>query len=186
MSIGAPPHAAYRTALSLLVLVLAACGRVEVPGSPPIQNTTRTEDLQLTLALPKTVWAAGEPITGAAALLVLDEGVTEASGSGSGLILFDFEELDGTRRMLAPRTMDCRPYRLKPGVPIPMPLQVSGGSWDAGDPHAEFYRQFLSDRTVRLPAGEWRISSTAALIPAPECAAAEVMATVHVDISVIE
>jgi len=67
-----------------------------------------------------------------------------------------------------------------------VPLQVSGGSWEAGDPHAEFYRQFLSDRTVRLPAGGWRISSTAALIPAPECAAAEVTATVHVDITVIE
>jgi hypothetical protein len=60
------------------------------------------------------------------------------------------------------------PYRLDPGRPMTSAITKSGGFSD-DDPDAAFYREFLNGTPVRLPAGDWRITSGASLVEGEGC-----------------
>lgn len=113
----------------------------------------------LVFELGDDTWRAGEPIAGRAWLTVAG-GSAELYGSGSGLLAFDFREVDGSRRMEAAWTDDCQPYRLEAGSPLSSGITKSGG-FGGDDPNAAFYRAFFADPLVRLPAGRWEITATA-------------------------
>lgn len=77
-------------------------------------------------------------------------------GSGSGLIGFGLEQLDGDNETSPIWTADCRPYDLSVGDPLRMPFQKSGGVSDTGF----FNRAYFEDPDLRLPPGIWRIYAT--------------------------
>ena len=68
-------------------------------------------------------------------------------------------------------TADCAPYRLEPGRPLTSAITKSGG-YSADDPNAAFYRAFLADPVVSLPAGDWRITAGASLVEGEGCSGA--------------
>jgi hypothetical protein len=72
-------------------------------------------------------------------------------------VVFGFEQLDGTLEMYPASGLMCGSLRtLEPGDQDGWAYNKSG-SWDNGDPNAEFYRQYIADPLLRLPAGEYRV-----------------------------
>jgi hypothetical protein len=154
-----------RLAPMLLCLALAGCAATSAlpSSSPGASETRRAADRQgsftLAFELPRLTWRAGEAISGTATLS-LANGAADVSGSGSGLIGFDFAEVGGSRHVEPAQTADCRPYRLEADRPIGSGILKSGGFYPE-QPNFEFYRSFLADPIVRLPAGEWTITALA-------------------------
>jgi hypothetical protein len=152
-----------------LVLLGAACGdaRPSHPsgapedGTAPVEARARDARFELVLRLPRLTWAAGEPIEAEASLTYLGPADRiEVSGSGSGLVLFGLEQVEGPVRFLGAATADCVPRTLDRGVPVVVPYRKSGGFSD-DDPNAAWYRAFFADPLLRLPPGSWRLSATA-------------------------
>ena len=163
-----------RLLVGLAVLVVAGCGPTVSPAptaapsatpgpTPQPSGAVRAEAVdgpfRLVFELAKDTWRAGEPIDGRASLEITAGGV-ELVGSGSGLVLFGFRELDGRRQMGPGATADCKVYRLDAGRPLATGITQSGG-FAGEDPDAAFYRAFFADPLVRLPAGRWEIQAFA-------------------------
>jgi len=76
--------------------------------------------------------------------------------SGSGLVLFTWEQQGGDLRQEALATAVCAPYSMNRGQALPAPFAKSGG-FSADDPHAAFWKQYFADPALHLPAGRYRI-----------------------------
>jgi hypothetical protein len=158
----------------LLCLAVAGCAAISAaPTSTPSatanpQAADHQGSFNLAFELPRTTWKAGEAIDGAATLSVTKARGVDLGGSGSGLIGFDFAELNGSRHVQPAQTSDCRPYRLDPGAAISSPISKSGGFYPE-QPDFEFYRSFLTDPMVHLPAGEWTITAVATFSEGQGC-----------------
>jgi hypothetical protein len=169
-----------------LGVVLAACAG-QTPAAPSAVPGERASDVkgpfQLTFELPRTTFRAGEPIEGRATLAVIGGVAVPFGSSGSGPFTFNFAELGGRRNVGGSMTADCAPYRIEPGRPMTSAITKSGG-WSGDDPNAVFYRAFLADPVVSLPAGDWRITAGATLVEGEGCSGAsralEAPITVHV------
>lgn len=111
---------------------------------------------RLTLTLPRSSWRSNEPIDGTARLMLTEGAATTLHGSGSGMIAFSFREIGGTRSVGPAVPADCASHPIAPEAPIVSPI-VKSGAWADSDPNAAFYRAFLNDPLVRLPAGDWDI-----------------------------
>jgi hypothetical protein len=163
------------------LLVVAGCATTTTPApsagpsATPVATSLPTGDpagaamseavdgpFRLVFTLRRDTWRAGEPIDGRARLEIATGGA-DLVGSGSGLVLFGFRELGGSRRMDPAMTADCAPYRLEAGAPIVTGITKSGG-FSAEDPDAVFYRTFFADPLVRLPAGRWEITAVATFV----------------------
>ncbi|HUG48141.1 MAG TPA: hypothetical protein VMP67_06980, partial [Candidatus Limnocylindria bacterium] len=114
----------------------------------------------LTLASDGTDYFSGDVI-GAQASLGYEgrpgETVTLV-GSGSGLVTFSVQQLDGDLSMGSPRTGDCRSYQMTAGEPHVYAYR-KGAGWSADDPNANFYRSWVEEPDFTLPSGTWRIEA---------------------------
>jgi hypothetical protein len=138
-------------------------------GSAEIQRAEGSQGpFQLVFELPRNTWRTDEAVDGLATLALVNGGRVDLGGSGGGLLAFEFVEVNGSRRVEPVSTSDCAPYRLGRGTPITSSIKKSGG-FTAEDPNANFYRAFLTDPTVRLPAGDWRITAIATFIEGKGC-----------------
>jgi hypothetical protein len=126
---------------------------------------------ELSFELPRTTFRAGEAIDGRAALGVVGGAPVAFGSSGGGPFVFEFTEINGRRHVSGAMTADCAPYRLDPGRPMTSAITKSGGFSD-DDPDAAFYRAFLNDTPVSLPAGDWRITAGAVLVEGEGCSGA--------------
>jgi hypothetical protein len=159
-----------------LCLVIAGCaGAAPAPTSAPSSTPRHAEDVQgpfrLVFELAATTWKAGDPIDGVATLALVNGAAVDLGGSGGGLFGFDFAEVNGTRHVASVSTADCAPYRLEPTKPMTSVIRKSGG-FSADDPDAAFYRAFLTDPVVRLPAGDWKITAIASFVEGKGCSGA--------------
>ena len=134
----------------------------------PIGGVGAAGPFRLALELPKATWQTDQPITGVATLSIIGLEGHVLSGSGGGLIVFDYRELGGRRHVEPVSTADCVPHAIGPADPIVEPLGKSGG-FDGADPDATFYRAFLQGPDVRLPPGAWRITAIATFIDDAGC-----------------
>ena len=163
-----------RRAAFLICLVVSGCtGIAAAPTpSPGTGESRRADERQgaytLGFELPKTTWKAGEAISGTATLHVASANSADVSGSGSGLIGFDFAELGGSRHVVPAQTSDCRPYRLDPDKPMESAI-VKSGAFYPEQKDFEFYRSFLTDPIVRLPAGIWTITAVSSFSEGKGC-----------------
>ncbi len=148
------------------------------------RSTATAGPFRLELSLPKTVWSVGEAIEGEAILSLASGPGRDLGGSGSGLLLFGFEEIGGKRLIQPAMSSDCAGYRLEPDTPMRSPLQKSGG-WSADDPDAAFYQAFFADPLIRLPPGEWRVSAIATFINGFGCDGNAVSMETWIDIRVV-
>lgn len=160
-------------ALALVAGVASsACGAVVTPAASPSPPAGHAElvdgPFRLTFDMPRTQWSAADPITATAALELVGVGGPTVSGSGSGLIGFEYLQVDGPHHVVPASTADCRPYRLEAGRPLSSALAKSGGFTDQ-DPDAAFLRAFFADPVVHLPAGRWQITAIAAFAEGADC-----------------
>lgn len=167
-----------------LLVFVAGCAASPTPG-PTETNAlpARAEDVEgpfrLVFELPNTTWSAGEAIEGQATLSVVGAGMAEVSGSGGGLLGFGFLAVGGRRHVEPGWDLSCVLYRLAAGRPILSPITKSGG-FSADDPDAAFYRAFLADPLVRLPAGDWQITAVASFVHGRECSGRSYLLTATV------
>lgn len=146
----------------------SAPGESASPTSSTARAETTEGPFRLVFELPKDTWRADEAIAGVATLSLVDGTGVNLGGSGSGLIGFGIDEVDGSRHMEPVFTFDCAPYRLEAGKPMTSPIQKSGG-YSEDEPNAEFYRSFFADPAVHLPPGDWKISAVASFVEGQGC-----------------
>ena len=165
-------------AVGAFCIVAAGCGIGPVPpasAGPTASVPARSEDSQgsfrLVFELPKSEWRANEAISGEATLSVIGSEAVDYGSSGSGPILFSFDQLDGDRHVNGPETADCRWRRLEPGVPVSSPIRKRGPGYGPSAQPSDFDRWFSTDPDLHLPPGVWRITATAeawhAICPGP-------------------
>lgn len=158
-----------------LCLLLVACGPAQGTPAPSAQPGAHAAQLQapylVTLDLPRDTWKAGEPITGAATLSLVQGAGADIGGSGGGLLAFEYASLDGLHQVEPVWTLDCHAFRLVADAPMTAPLSHSGG-FAPELPDFEFLRTFLTAPDVRLPAGDWKISAIADFVEGQDCSGA--------------
>jgi hypothetical protein len=173
-------HARRRVVSAIVAAAMVSGGcanRVEpsTPASQPSTGARQVSDIQgafqLIFELPTTTYRAGEPIEGRATLAAIGGAPVAFGSSGGGPFVFNFTELTGRRDVGGAMTADCAPYLLEPGSPMTSAITKSGG-FSSDDPDAPFYRAFLTDPTVTLPAGDWRITASAVLVEGVGCSGA--------------
>ena len=104
-------------------------------------------------------------------------------GSGSGLVLFSWEQLDGRLRQEAVATSDCVPYSIKRVEALVVPFAKTG-AYQGDDPAVGFWQQYFADPVLRLPAGRYRIHALPNLTIG-ECGGPEHRLDASVEITVI-
>jgi hypothetical protein len=175
------------TALALC-LVLAACGPSQPTPAPSAQPGARAAQLQapylVTLELPRDTWKAGEPITGAATLSLVQGADADVGGAGGGLLAFEYASVDGVHHVEPVSDAACATYHLVGGVPMTTQLSHSGAFYPE-QPDFEFNRAFITAPDVRLPAGDWKITAIASFVEGQGCSGASrtIKATVTVHIT---
>lgn len=167
-----------------LALVLVGCGSGDTTPSPGPATSSVTQGrfmLSFTVAQP-TVRSRDE-ITGTAQLALIAPGGATFSGPGT-LFGFEFSEVGGKRRHVVPVFDEvCAPHRVTATSPLQSPIVKSGAVVDG--PDAGWYRQFLTDPTVTLPAGDWDIAATASFFDGQNCTGQhlDMRATVRVHVT---
>ena len=156
-------------AIAVLVVV-AGCAPAATPTSSPSPAAETDGLFRLELALPRHDWRVEDAITGTATLSYTGATLTTIYGSGSGVIVFAYAEVGGTRRVDPVWTADCGPHSLGPAAPITADLSKSGGV-SGTEPDAAFLRTFLltDPEVIRLPAGTWDITAVAQFLDGADC-----------------
>jgi len=150
-----------RILVTALALVLISCGPAPRPSPSEAEAVVAFDEqgqFRLELELPKTTFAAGEPITGVARLQFAGPGGIEVAGSGGGLIGFSLIDVDGPRDVGGAQDASCTAYGLDPQSSLTTGLTKSGG-FDPNNPAYDFAEAFLKDPVYRLPAGTWEIQA---------------------------
>jgi hypothetical protein len=156
--------------LLVTAALLGGCSSEPPPATPPAA-IAQGDGFVLAMTVPTDHFALGEAIDVRTSLTWAGPAPNAAIwGSGSGPVVFLFEELTGRRRMIGgAMTADCARHPYVQSVATPIPFHKSGG-WNADDPDAAFYREFFADPLLRLPAGRWRVMADLEGLLA-ECAA---------------
>lgn len=153
-------------AFAVTALLVAACGEPAPSGSEPPTGTPIVREgvadgFRLVLLVGSDAYDAGAPIDVGATLTwtgPADRATVWASGSG--VVSFVVEQVDGPIALGGAMTADCVAHEFERLVPVPIPFRKSGG-FSADDPNADFYRAFFADPLLRLPAGTWRLGAIA-------------------------
>jgi hypothetical protein len=177
-----------------VALALAACGEQPLPSPSTSATPSATsiatgpaaevvrDAFRLTIAVSSATYRVDEPIEVRTVLAYAGPAPSiEVGGSGSGLVGFSLQQLDGPIAVDAAGTSDCAPWTLKRGDNL-IPFQKSGG-YSADDPQADFFARYLNDPQLRLPAGTWRITALASLAR-PGCDGGGVNLSAAVDVTV--
>lgn len=139
------------------------------PSAEALRAVALDPEYTLVITSPQATWAAGETIEVGASLNYLGGApAVTLTGSGSGVIGFSVEEMNGNRRMEAAWHDDCRRYTIGPREPITSPYRKSG-AFDAEEPNAPFYEAYFADPLFRLPNGAWKVTAIASFNTSPEC-----------------
>lgn len=153
----------------VLALVLAACGSGGPTPSPagPASSSVTQGRFTLSFTVAQSTVGSRDEITGTAKLALIAPGGATFSGSGT-LIGFEFSEIGGNHRHVVPLfDLACSPHRVTGNTPLTSPIVKSGSVVEG--PDADWYRKFLADSAVTLPAGDWDIAATAAFFDGQNC-----------------
>ena len=165
-------------------LVAAGCGSdpSSSPAGPASASDTQGR-FTLTFTVTQSSVRSSDQITGTARLALLTPGGVTFSGPDT-LIGFEFSEVGGSRRHVVP-VFDavCAPHRVTSTSSLDSPIVKSGAVVEG--PDANWYRQFLSDPVVKLPAGDWDITALAGFFDGQSCTGQrlDMRATVRVHVT---
>ena len=121
---------------------------------------------ELDFRVPRTDWTTTDSITGEATLSLLGSG--SVTISGSEFILFEFDEIDGSTRVVPASEGVCTTRDLDAENPITLPLTKSG-AWGPADPNVAFLQSFFANPQIHLPAGDWTITAIASFMESGAC-----------------
>lgn len=168
-----------------LAAILAACGSStpDATGAPAAASTTQGR-FALSFAVERATVGREEAIAAAATLTLLAPGGATFSGSNT-LVGFEFAEVGGKGRHVVPVSDDvCAPHRLTTKTPVVVPIAKSGAVVEG--PDADWYRSFLTDPLVHLPAGDWDITALAQFHDGQACTGQKIDMRVTVRVHVTE
>jgi len=157
--------------VTIVVLAVLAIGRwatstapsatLAQPPAAAVEANSADNLFRVRIRAEPATYRSGEPIHVQAWLAYLGPKDRETIvGSGSGLVGFSWEQLDGQRRQGGAATADCRPYSIERAIPIAVRFTKSGG-FTAEDPDAPYWRQYFADPVFRLLPGHYRIHAQA-------------------------
>jgi hypothetical protein len=174
-----------RSLVLLIALVVGACGGGGTPlGTPdPATSTVTQGRFALAFAIERGTVRPTDVVVGAATLTLLTPGGATVTGS-SDMVTFEFAEVGGAGRDVVPAApSDCAPHVVTSSGGVVTPIAKSGAVVDG--PNADWYRQFLQDPLVHLPAGDWDITAIATFIDGKGCSGApyDLRATVRVHVT---
>jgi hypothetical protein len=168
----------------VLALVLVGCGSGDTPSpAGPATSSVTQGRFTLSFTVAESSVRSRDEITGTAQLALVAPGGATFSGPGT-LIGFEFSEVGGNRRHVVPVFDEvCAPHRVTSTSPLQSPIVKSGAVVEG--PDAAWYRQFLTDPTVTLPAGDWDITATAGFFDGQNCTGQrlDMRATVRVHVT---
>jgi hypothetical protein len=157
----------HRPGFLLAILWLPACSIVT--GGKMPSSTVHDGPFTLEFEASAASYAENEPVHAVAIFSYeADDAVAELSGTGSGAILFNIEQLDGDVDQSAFQHDNCKPYELPADQPIEQPFSKSG-VYDPDSPRATFWRDFFTDPELRLPAGHYRLTAVVPLSAGAGC-----------------
>ena len=145
-----------------------AGGTATIGTALPSGAEDANRHFHLVFELPKSIWKANEAITGQAVLSLVGASSMTVSGSGSGIVGFEFAEIGGDRKVSWVVQADCEPRRLDAASPIVSPLAKTAG-YGSDAPQNDFYRSFATDPLIRLPAGDWTITAVTWFAESLDC-----------------
>jgi hypothetical protein len=116
---------------------------------------------ELVMSASRAAYPAFEPIDISTSLEYLGPASSIiATGSGSGLVGFGVQQIDGVHATGTGGTADCRDYGFTRGERTAVPFGKSGG-YSEDDPDAAFLKDYFADPQLRLPPGSWRVYAIA-------------------------
>jgi hypothetical protein len=169
----------------VLVLLVSACGGGATPlGTPdPASATTTQGRFALAFTIERSTVHPSDTVVGAATLTLLTPGGASVTGS-SDMVTFEFAEVGGAGRDVVPAApSDCALHFVTSSGGVVTPIAKSGAVVDG--PNADWYRQFLQDPLVHLPAGDWDVTAIATFVDGRGCSGApyDLRATVRVHVT---
>ena len=144
-----------------VLVAVAACEatQIELPAIGKAHQAAQDDAFALTIDSPRTTWAAGEPIQVAATLTYIGAApAADVRGSGSGVVGFRIEQLDGPFDLGGAWTADCAQHQMTRGIATPVPFVKSGG-WSGEDPMAAKFQAFFTDPELKLDPGTYTVSA---------------------------
>jgi hypothetical protein len=161
-------------AAALCLAVIGCSATTPTPAAPtpaptPAQATDTQGHYQLVFELPRTDWRTSDAITGEATLSLIGADAVDFSSSGSGPIVFSFDEIGGSWHVTGLGTPSCQTGRFKAGQPFSSPIKKSGHVISADPQPSDFDRLFMMDPVVHLPAGDWTITAIASILDGSDC-----------------
>jgi hypothetical protein len=158
-----------RSVAFVLALAVGACGGGSAPlGTPDPATTTTTQGgFALAFTIDRATVHPGDAVGGSATLTLLTPGNATVTGS-TDIVAFEFAEVGGAGRDVVPASpSDCAVHFVTSSGGVVTPMAKSGAVVDG--PNADWYRQFLADPLVHLPAGDWDITAIATFFDGRNC-----------------
>ncbi len=148
--------------------------------------TVRDGDFELTLRSDKTTYRPNEPIDVTGSLVYSGpEDRVEVAHDSSGMILFGSREpVYGSINLSTVTRLMCTRSTLQRNVPIDMPFR-KGGGFPGDHANVDFFRAFMLDPALRLPAGTWHLYavSSGGCLAGPENPAFALEAEIAIEVS---
>lgn len=162
----------YQMRAELTIVVPAGDGSIPTAPLPtptmnpldmPVGDDTQDGPIQLTLTSPHGRYKAGDPIEVTAGLAQGDDGIARGPittyGGSDGPVAFRLEQVNGPIAIEPILLPDCaKQVTLPLYKPLQIPFRKSGTvPGDAPDP--AYWKAWLADPVLRLPAGTWQITA---------------------------
>lgn len=171
-------------ALLVVASLVAACGGSAPSASAGPASASVTQGrFTLTFTIERTNVRARDEIVGRASVALLAPGAATVTGAGT-FIGYEFTEVGGKGRHVEPGfDLACAPHQVTSGSPTELPIIKSGAVVEG--PDAAWYRDFLADPVVKLPAGDWDVTAIAQFFDGRSCAGQhlDMRATVRVHVT---
>ncbi|HYK95601.1 MAG TPA: hypothetical protein VE011_07045 [Candidatus Dormibacteraeota bacterium] len=158
-----------RSIAIVIALLVSACGGGTGPlgTADPRSATTTQGRFALAFTIERSTVRPTDVVAGSAKLTLLTPGGATITGP-STFVTFEFAEVGGEGRDVVPTAPpDCAPHQVSSSEGLDIPIAKSGTVVDG--PNADWYRQFLQDPEIHLPAGDWDVTAIATFFDGRAC-----------------
>lgn len=145
---------------ALAIVVVALALRPATPGigtAGPVAAAAEDGMFRLELTTPRDTYEPGYAIAPVARVTYLGPDPAIAVNHSHSQLVFQVDEVGGSRRMEGGSRASCESTNLVKGQPLDIPFGKSGSATD--HPATGFDQAWYEDPTLTLPIGTWRITA---------------------------